>query len=448
MARKPYIYRTIAYGSVTAWLSLAAAGAFADERSDTQQQIQQLQEQNRQFQEQLHQQQLIIESLSRKVGQMEENNARRDEEAGARAGGVTEPEKASSGFNFGKVNISGEGGVVFFKGGKEGLFPKGDFRIDEAKLFVESHVWGDVYSYSEINLAMREDDSLRPSIGELYLDWENISKWWGMERVLNLRIGRMDIPFGEEYLTRDAIDNPLIAHSLTDFWGYDEGLELYGKVGQFSYVLAVQNGGIPETRDFDSDKSVTARFGYDPNRWLHLSVSGMRTGDLDAEKDLLSAEWFGNGFFRSIGTTNTTKFHADAVQGDVLIALPHGHISGFGGYAKYGDNDTAQNNRREVYYYSIEGVQAVTKKLYAAARFSQIFAHKGFPISGHGDMGAYYWNPFALTENIWRLTLGLGYQWSPNLLTKVDYSFEGGKEVSGEHRDKEDLFAVEAAFKF
>ena len=132
----------------------------------------------------------------------------------------------------------------------------------------------------------------------------------------------------------------------------------------------------------------------------------------------------------------------------MLIALPHGHISGFGGYAKYGDNDTAQNNRREVYYYSIEGVQAVTKKLYAAARFSQIFAHKGFPISGHGDMGAYYWNPFALTENIWRLTLGLGYQWSPNLLTKVDYSFEGGKEVSGEHRDKEDLFAVEAAFKF
>ena len=104
----------------------------------------------------------------------------------------------------------------------------------------------------------------------------------------------------------------------------------------------------------------------------------------------------------------------------------HGHISGFGGYAKYGDNDTAQNNRREVYYYSIEGVQAVTKKLYAAARFSQIFAHKGFPISGHGDMGAYYWNPFACTENVsGGLRWGWGYQWSPNLLTKVDYSFEG-----------------------
>ena len=88
MARKPYHYRTIAYGSVTAWLSLAGAGAFADERSDTQQQIQQLQEQNRQLQEQLRQQQLIIESLSRKVGQMEENNARRDEgaESSARTG--------------------------------------------------------------------------------------------------------------------------------------------------------------------------------------------------------------------------------------------------------------------------------------------------------------------------------------------------------------------------
>src|SRR5436305_15247470 len=123
MARKPYICRTLVYGSVTAWLSLAAAGAFADEPSDTQQQIQQLREQNRQFQEQLRQQQLIIESLSRKVGQMEENKARRDEGEASRAGREMEPEKTSSGFNLGKVNISGEGGVAFFKGGKQGIFP-------------------------------------------------------------------------------------------------------------------------------------------------------------------------------------------------------------------------------------------------------------------------------------------------------------------------------------
>jgi hypothetical protein len=46
------------------------------------------------------------------------------------------------------------------------------------------------------------------------------------------------------------------------------------------------------------------------------------------------------------------------------------------------------------------------------------------------------------------LSLGLGYRWSPNLITKVEYAFERGKETNGNTRDHEDLFALQAAFKF
>jgi hypothetical protein len=95
-----------------------------------------------------------------------------------------------------------------------------EFRIDEAKLFVEAPIWGDVYFYSELNLATREESNVALHLGELYLDFENVSQLWNCDRMLNLRIGRLDIPFGEEYLTRDAIDNPLISHSLVDFWGW------------------------------------------------------------------------------------------------------------------------------------------------------------------------------------------------------------------------------------
>ena len=106
----------------------------------------------------------------------------------------------------------------------------------------------------------------------------------------------MYVPFGEEYLSRYAIDNPLISHSLSDLWGVDEGVELYGKVGPVRYTMAVQNGGIPDTLDYNDDKSVAGRLEYDPARWLHLSASGMRTGDLQVSGDQLSAMWFGNGF--------------------------------------------------------------------------------------------------------------------------------------------------------
>ena len=90
---------------------------------------------------------------------------------------------------------------------------------------------------------------------------------------------------------------------------------------------------------------------------------------------------------------------------------------------------------------------AIPTKLYAAVRFSQIFADKGMPIGANGQMENYIFSG-VLTEDIWRLSLGLGYRWSQNLLVKAEYSFERGKEVGGEKRNHEDLFALEAAFKF
>ena len=53
-----------------------------------------------------------------------------------------------------------------------------------------------------------------------------------------------------------------------------------------------------------------------------------------------------------------------------------------------------------------------------------------------------------LTDELWRLSLGLGYRFSPNLVFKGEYSFERGRQINGDSRDHEDLFAVEAAFKF
>src|SRR5207244_2545376 len=153
---------------------------------------------------------------------------------------------------------------------------------------------------------------------------------------------RFYIPFGEEYLVRNAIDNPLISHSLTDLWGPDLGVEFYGSLGRVRYVLAVQNGGVQTLRDFTSDKSVAARVGYDPSQWLHLSLSAMRTGALDTRGDYLSAIWFGNGYFRSLGS-NTTRFEADLVEADAQIRWSRGHLLGAGGYVHYDDNDKGRS---------------------------------------------------------------------------------------------------------
>jgi len=442
----------IVYACTAVWLAAGTVGIAAEGSTNVNEQIQLLIKQNAALQETVRQQQGVIENLNRRVGDIERTAAEKSRaEAEADTAGKPLPNEPAdtAGFKLGRINISGEGGLALFSGQANSAFPETQFRVDEAKLFVEAPIWGDVYFYSELNLAARENDDLDLYLGELYLDFEDISQLWGKQRQLNLRIGRIDIPFGEEYLYRDAIDDPLVSHSLTDMWGVDEGVELYGSLGKFGYVVAVQNGGIPGTRDYNGDKAVVGRFSYDPNRWLHLSVSGMRTGDLDAQNDNLSELWFGGGWFRSIGSTNTTTFHANLVQGDIALKFARGTLRAFGGYAQYDDDDPTANNRRNFYYYSVEGVLDVTKKFYTAARFGQIFVNRGYPLPGQGNQGYYFFNPFGpRAEQLWRCSIGVGYRFSPHLVVKTEYSFEGGQQVGGTSRDNVNVFAAQAAFGF
>ena len=270
--------------------------------------------------------------------------------------------------------------------------------------------------------------------------------WGGPDSLLNARVGRMYIPFGEEYLRRYAIDNPFISRSLSDIWGVDAGIELYGTVGKFSYVAAVQNGGVNGNQDFDGDKSVTAKLGFDPTPWLHFSASAMRTGNLNVQQDVLSGLWFANGWFRSLGPPSTTTFHANLFEGDVEIRLHRGYLRAFGGYVSYSDNSSFGNNQRGVYYYALKAVHDIYGKFYGGVSFSQVYANNGFPIVGYGNMDEYLFGP--LTQNLWRLSLCLGYRFSDNLILKAEYSFEQGHELDGTQRDQENLFALEAAFRF
>jgi hypothetical protein len=427
--------------------TLAGGRLRADDAMAAREDMRQLKEQNKTLQAQLHEQQLLIESLSRKVNQIEQTDLQRSRELDHLEADVKDGSaKGAGNFSLGKVSLSAEGGAAFFNTGSEGAFPNSEFRVDEARLFVEAPVLENVYFFSEINLMTREAENLSVQLGEAYLDFENVSQLWNRDRMLNIRLGRMYIPFGEEYLARYAIDNPLISHSLSDIWGVDEGIELYGKIGKVSYVLAVQNGGPSGVRDFNGDKSIAGRLSFDPNQWLHLSASGLRTGDLQRPGDYWSELWFGNGWFFPFGSTTAKIYHANLAEGDVEIHLPHGHLKAFGGYVRFDDNDPARIDRRDIFYYSVEGVHEITHKLYGAVRFSQILADKGLPIVGNGDVNTFLYG--APTTDILRLSLGLGYRWSQNLVFKGEYSFERGKQVTGEHRDHEDLFALEAAFRF
>ena len=384
--------------------------------------------------------------------------------------GVTTPIVAQTGGLVAEreIHLSGVGGMALFRSEKNGLYPNDEFVVDEAQLFIEYRVASDTYFFAAINLAQREKGreknhhrgNLNVGLGEIYVDFEQLDRFWAGTGVLNLRLGRLNIPFGEEYMVRDPMKNALIPPSLADFWGVDEGIEIYGSVGKWSYVLAVQNGGHAAGRDFDSDKAVTGRLSYAPASWLHLSLSGMRTGALTTEKKSISTDrlgelWFGNYWISSINgrtqdRSSVGQFSAHFFQGDAQIHFSDGHLLAFGGYGHYTDDRVDIDNGRDMGFYTVEGMKYLTTKLYGAVRWSHIMSKDGYLLVGLGDEERILKDIDSptLTTKLYQASIGCGYKISKNLLIKTEYAWTDGTFFGGESRSLENMFSLELAFLF
>lgn len=422
-----YTCRFVASGLVTLALGVSVAG---------QTDVSALVEQNRQLVEQVRAQQKQIDELRSRLDRLDETIA------------PSQPLPSASGSGR-QIRLSGEVGVGFFSSGKDGDVPNAEFRVDDARIFVEASVWQNVYFFGGIELTTREANDEFFHVGELYVDVENL---WSSSRdfTLSLRAGRFSIPFGEEYQFRNVIDNPLISHSLADIWGIDEGLQIYGKLGRLRYNLAVQNGGHPSLRDFDSDKAWIGRLSFDATSRFALSASAMRTGDLTVAADEQSEIWIANAFFRALGPTTTTRtFHVELAEVDAAYRWPTGHLKASAGWVRFDDDSTSLSTSRKLSYHSLEGLQYLSDKLFAAARYSAIDAPRGYPLAGQGRAGKYFYNPFApLTEELRRLSVGLGYRFGPPLVWKLEYSWEDGRLLNGTKRTDTDMLSSSLGLRF
>lgn len=392
-------------------------------------------EQNRQLIEQIKAQQKQIDDLKSRLDRLDET-----------APSAAAPAPASTSDR--QVRISGELSFAFFRSGSEGFAPNSEFRVDDARLFLEAPIWKNVYVFGGLDILTRDAEGDEAYIGEFYLDAENVFE--SPSATLSFRAGRMNIPFGEEYQHRNALADPLVTHSLADFWGIDEGLQIYGRLGRVRYNLAVQNGSGAIMRDYTSDKSWTLRLGFDPTPQLSLSASAMRSGRIDALNEGYTELWFGNAFFRALGLPATTKsFAVELAEFDAAYRWRTGHVSGFWGRAHFDDDSTAADNSRHLTFYSVELQQQLASPLYAALRYSAIEAPRGYPIAGLANSGKYFYNPYAaLTRDLHRLSLGLGYRFGEPLLWKFEYTFEDGRFLNGGKRENEDLVSSVLAIRF
>ena len=308
--------------------------------------------------------------------------------------------------------------------GDDGTEPNGGFILKETTLFVEGQIWDDVSGFFELQInRLGKDDSLFVRTGEVHVHFRNVLKHLG-DDLLGIKVGRVDIPFGEEYLWQDSIDNPLITQSAGYPYGFDEGIVLYGTLSGVGWIVAVTDGTDERSIEDDADKAVNVKIYGNPNDWLYLSGSFMRNGQ--AAK---SAFEFGGSHFQPIGASHPSslgmspsdKVDAFLYEIDAKITLSdNAYIAIAFGQAFQDDGASAFN--RDLLWFSIEGLYNLNDKVYAVIRYSEIGTYdsgEGYHFDGKitaGGNSAFGYD----ARRFQRLSVGMGWKINPRTVLKVE----------------------------
>ena len=122
--------------AISALLPGASGLAYA---SNVEDEVRLLREQNALLKDQVQKQGTALDTLTKKVEKLEATK-----DAQTIAAGENPAPASANGYSFGNIHFSAEGGVAFFNTGTEGSTPYSEFRVDEARVFLEAPVWDDV----------------------------------------------------------------------------------------------------------------------------------------------------------------------------------------------------------------------------------------------------------------------------------------------------------------
>ncbi len=320
---------------------------------------------------------------------------------------------------FENFNMSGFAAFNILGTGKHGSRREAGFMVKESTIWIEPQVWDDTSFFVELQMnRLNRDNRLDVRTGEVHAHLRNI--WQNCcGDSMGLKVGRVDIPFGEEYLSQDSIDNKLITQSAAYPYGYDEGVVLYGTYDGVGWILAATDGSVQRSIDDDVDKAVNAKLYGSPSDHLYLSASFMRNGE-----SRQSAFEFAGSQFQPVGTRhrsslgNSPSRMVDAIlyELDAKLQADNGAYLGLAFGQAFVDDAFSQFNRSFLWYI-LEAYHPLSETTYAVARFSEIGTHRGD--QGYrfgGKITARGQRSFGYdTRRFQRLSVGLG--WKPNSRT-------------------------------
>lgn len=323
-------------------------------------------------------------------------------------------------------DLYGFAGVGYYDTGRAGTRDNGAFEIKEASLFLEAEIWDETTFFLELQTnRLGKDDQLFTRTGEVYVHFREVVIG---DYAVGFKIGRLDIPFGEEYLWQDAIDNPLITNSAAYPYGWDEGILIYGEWRRANWIFSITDGSDERSADTNSEKAFNAKlYGY-PIPSLYASLSLMSNGST-----VKSAIEFGGSHFQpigaslpsTVGASNSAQVDAKlaelALKYEFPAAKNHSPYLAFSvGTARQEDDDVAFE--RDIHWFSVEPYFEINNHVYLVARYSEIGTYddnQGF----HFDGKIYAGGNAAFGDDVRRFrraSVGVGWQPNPHVRAKLE----------------------------
>jgi hypothetical protein len=321
------------------------------------------------------------------------------------------------------IDIWGFGAFWLAKSGADGTQPDAGFLIKEASLFVEAQAWEDVAFFLEFRAPPPlQDQTTSIRTGEVYGHFRNVLHRWG-DGLLGIKVGRIDIPFGEEYLWQDAPDNPLISQSGAYPWLPDEGISLYGHLGGIGWVTAVVDGTMGRSLEDDAEKAVAAKLHGTPWKPLYVSVSLMKNGDTATGPLLLGGSLFqpvGAGGASSAGSSPSNKVDPALYELDARLEVARNARLDLSFGQAFVD-DRSDSFDRKLTWFSVQPIYHLSNRIYAALRYSEIGtydADQGYHLGGEFLAGGKRLGYDA--KRLQRLSVGAGCELNPHTRLKVE----------------------------
>ena len=321
-----------------------------------------------------------------------------------------------------KLKLKGRAAFGFFDSGKAGSYPAGSFEMPDAK--IQLAFQPDDINTVTLRFNVNNATAQSPLMDYLFLQSKDfVPALKGSPFSLSARLGRFKLGFGEETWTDNPVEGILPSNSAARATIVDEGLEFAGKIKldkiglkPLGWVVSVSDGNSGVGSDSTAGKAFMGKLYYTPIEPLYLSASYYNSGRLDSSSaelslaGLVSRPTGENDWDRTVWELDARYDFGKGKKPLEPIVFSDSKAIARLSFGQFKDE---ANRTRSGDFGFVDGIYNLTKKFYAAARYSFI--------NLNGDATA---TLNSVTANRYdRYSLGGGYRFSDNTILKLSYDW-------------------------